>query len=177
MTDTPMISTLRARWSIRKFEIREIEKDKVAVLEEALLLCPSSRGINPWRFIFVSDAGTLQKLGRSKIHGSGFLAGAPLAVVITGDTNESDACIEDCSIAAITLQHVSESLGLKSCWCQIRMRPHNTEMSAEEFVRNLLEIPGRYMVECIIGMGYPAESRPPHPREDLDWEKIRRLET
>ncbi|NOY86660.1 MAG: NAD(P)H-dependent dehydrogenase/reductase [Deltaproteobacteria bacterium] len=172
-----MINILRTRRSVRKFEDRMIERDKVEILEEALVRCPTSRSINPWEFIFVNDADTLRKLGRSKKHGSEFLAGAPLAVVILGNTDKSDTCIEDCSIAAITLQYAAESIGLKSCWCQIRMRRHSGGKPAGEHVREVLGIPGHYLVECIVGIGYPAESRPPHPREDLDWGKIRRWGT
>jgi nitroreductase len=93
-------------------------------------------------------------------------------VVILGDTVRSDTCIEDCSIAAITLQYTAESLGLSSCWCQVRLRSHSTGRSAEEIVREVLSIPDRYLVECIIGIGYHAEDRSPHRRGSLDWEKI-----
>lgn len=168
-----MIEILRNRRSVRKFKTRPIEKEKVEILMEALVRSPTSRSINPWAFIVVKDGDTLRKLAQSKKHGAGFLAESPLAVVILGDTLDSDTCIEDCSIAAITLQYAAESLGLKSCWCQIRMRQHRGEKSAEEYVREVLAIPGHYLVECIIGLGYPAESKMPHAYEDLDWEKIR----
>ncbi|RMG59269.1 MAG: NAD(P)H-dependent dehydrogenase/reductase [Deltaproteobacteria bacterium] len=168
-----MLEILRQRRSVRKFANRPVEEEKVELLKEALLRSPSSRSINPWEFILVRDRETREKLSRSKKHGSAFLASAPLAVVVIGDTEKSDTCIEDCSIAAITLQYAAESLGLKSCWCQIRLRPHDGVKSAEEYVRELLGIPSRYMVECIIGLGYPAEEKKPVPREKLPWEKIR----
>jgi nitroreductase len=168
-----MIEILRNRRSVRKFEKQAIEKEKVEILKEALVRSPSSRSINPWEFILVEDGETIGKLALSRQHGSAFLAGAPLAVVVLGNTQKSDTCIEDCSIAAITLQYGAESLGLKSCWCQIRMRQHRGETSAEEYVREVLAIPDNYLVECIIGLGYPAESKTPHAYEDLGWEKIR----
>ena len=169
-----MINILRGRRSVRKFQRREIEPEKVQFLQEALLRSPSSRGINPWELIFVDDHDTLQALGRSREHGSRFLAGAALAVVVLGDTDRSDTVIEDCSIAAITLQYTAESIGLKSCWCQIRMRQHGGGKPAGEYVRNLLGIPARHMVECIVGIGYPAESKSPHPGGELDRIKIHR---
>ncbi len=169
-----MIDLLRGRRSIRKFEKRSLEEDEIRLLEEALLRSPSSRSINPWEFIFVDDPEILEKLSRCKPHGAAFLAGAPLAVVIIGNTEKSDTCVEDCSIAAITLQYVAESLGLGSCWCQIRLRDHDENTSAEEYVRRLLGIPDNFLVECIIGLGYPAEKKTPHPAESLEWGKIRR---
>ena len=168
-----MIHTLRNRRSVRKFEDRKIEEDKLDVLKEALVRSPSSRSINPWEFILVEDRAVLEKLSRSKKHGAGFLSGAAFGVAVLGDTTGSDTCIEDCSIAAITLQYTAESLGLGSCWCQIRLRAHGEDTSAEEYVREVLEIQDHYLVECIIGIGYSAETKTPHPYEDLDWEKIR----
>jgi nitroreductase len=168
-----MIEILRNRRSARTFEKRTIEPDKVRILKEALVRSPSSRSINPWEFIFVDDAQTLQVLARCKPHGASFLSGAPLGIAVLGNTDQSDTCIEDCSIAAITLQYTAESLGLASCWCQIRMREHGENRSAEAYVKETLGIPEHYMVECIIAAGYPAQRQSPHSCESLDWEKIR----
>ena len=167
-----MIEILRNRRSVRRFEDRPVEESKVEILKEALVRSPSSRSINPWEFIVVDDWETILGLSRCKHHGAGFLSSAPLAVVILGGTTSSDTCVEDCSIAAITLQYVAESLDLKSCWCQIRLRDHSEGKSAEEYVRELLDIPEHYLVECIIGIGYPGEGKEPHEYDTLDWGKI-----
>jgi len=79
-----MIEILRTRRSIRKYEKKPVDEELVAVLKEALLRCPSSRGINPWTFVFVDEAGLIDKLSRSKEYGSEFLKGAPLAIVVCG---------------------------------------------------------------------------------------------
>jgi nitroreductase len=168
-----MINILRNRRSVRAFEKRALEDGKVRILKEALLRSPSSRSINPWEFILVTGTLNLRELARCKPHGASFLSSAPLGVVVLGDTTRSDTCIEDCSIAAITLQYTAESLGLSSCWCQVRLRSHSTDRSAEEFVRELLGIPDRYLVECIIGIGYPGQAKHPHSHENLEWEKLR----
>jgi nitroreductase len=169
-----MINILRNRRSVRIFQDKPVEPEKIELLIEALVRSPSSRSINPWEFIVVEDKETIQVLSLSKKHGSGFLKTAPLAVVILGDTKASDTCIEDCSIAAITLQYTAESLDLKSCWCQVRLRDHEGEKKAEEYVRELLDIPENYLVECIIGLGYPEEGKKPHSKESLDWGKLYR---
>jgi nitroreductase len=64
-----MIEILRSRRSIRKYEQRPIDEKSLATLKEALLRCPSSRGINPWTFIFVDKAELLAGLARAKEHG------------------------------------------------------------------------------------------------------------
>jgi len=168
-----MLEILRNRRSVRKFQDRPIEEDKIKLLTEALVRSPSSRSINPWEFIIIDDVDMIQDLSLCKKHGAGFLASASLAIVILGDTTVSDTCIEDCSIAAITLQYAAESLGLKSCWCQVRLRSHNDEMSAEEYIRERLGIPEHYLVEAIVGIGYPADEKEGHPEESLQKDKVR----
>jgi nitroreductase len=172
--ENPMINILRNRRSVRKFEDRPIEDEKVEILKEALVRSPSSRSINPWEFIVIDDRTTIGELSRCKPHGADFLASAPLSVVLLGDTTCSDTCIEDCSIAAITLQYAAESVGLKSCWCQVRLRAHNEDKSAGEYLRDELNIPEGYMVECIIGIGYAGEDKLPHEYDSLDWGKVYR---
>ena len=168
-----MIEILRTRRSVRSFKDRAMEEAKIKVLKEALVRSPSSRSLNPWEFVFIRDRKTLAELARCKPHGASFLSGAPLAVVFLGDTRRSDTCIEDCSIAAITLQYAAESMGLSSCWCQVRLRSHGAGESAEAYVRNLIGIPEHFLVECVIALGYAAARDDPHGEEELDWHKIR----
>ena len=169
-----MIELLRKRRSIRKFTEEKVAPETVDLLVESLLRAPSSRGINPWEFVVVDDEGLLAKLARSKEHGSEFLNNAPLAVVVCADSTKSDVWIEDCSIAAIIVQMSALSLGLGSCWVQIRNRKHDGSRSAEEFIRELLGLPEHIKVESIIGIGHPGEKKRPVPAKDLQYEKVRR---
>ncbi len=120
-----MIEILRKRRSIRKYRDKDIEPEIVELLKEAALRSPTSRNFRPWRFVFVENRGKLEALSKAKPSGSSFLAGARLGVVVCADEDESDVWIEDCSIASIILQLVGESLGLGSCWIQIRLRMHD----------------------------------------------------
>ncbi len=136
-----MIDLLRSRRSIRRYAPRPVEPDKQALLEEALLRAPSSHHHRPWEFVFVEDRETLGRLARAKPHGSSFLAGAPLGIVICGDSSLSDIWVEDCSIAAILVQLTAHSLGLGSCWVQIRARMHDDTTPAGDYISRLLDIP------------------------------------
>ena len=169
-----MIELLRNRRSIRKFSLEKVAPDTVDLLIEALLRAPSSRGINPWEFVVVDDAGLLARLSRSKDHGSEFLENAPLAIVVCADSTRSDVWIEDCAIASIIVQLAALSLGLGSCWVQIRNRQHDGGRTAEEFIRELLALPEHIKVESIIGIGHPGEKKRPVPAKDLQYEKVKR---
>jgi nitroreductase len=168
-----MIDILRTRRSIRKYEKKTLDNASLDILKEALLRCPSSRGINPWMFIFVDNNELLNKLSMSKEHGANFLKDAALGIVVCGDETKSDVWVEDCSIASIVVQLAAQSLGLGSCWIQIRKRAHSKDTSAEEYIQELLGIPRHMKVESIISLGYPAEVKKPVPLEKLEFEKIR----
>ena len=163
---------LRNRRSIRKFQDRTIEADKLALLKETALRSPSSRSLNPWEFVFVTDPDLLENLSRAKPHGAGLLSGAALGVAVLADPDQCDVWVEDCAIASILLQLAAESLGLKSCWVQIRKRMQTETVSAEEAVKRILAIPDRYRVLSIVAMGYPAEEKAGHDEETLLNDRI-----
>jgi len=168
-----MIELLRSRRSIRKFTSEKVAPDAMEALVEAALRAPSSRGINPWEFIFVDDPVLLAQLSQAKQHGSGFLKNAPLAIVVCADSGKSDVWVEDCAIAAIVIQLQALSLGLGSCWAQIRNRQHDPENTAESYLQELLGLPERIKVECILGLGHPAEKKSPVAADKLQRDKIR----
>ena len=168
-----MIELLRKRRSIRKYTNKVIEPEKIEILKEALLRSPSSRGIDPWEFIFVDDKELLKQLALCKPHGASFLNGAALGIVICAEEQKSDVWVEDCSIASILVQMVAQSIGLGSCWIQIRKRKFDDQMTSEDYIRKLLNIPSGFKVESIIAVGYPAEKKEPVPPENLKYEKVR----
>ncbi|MCF6153733.1 MAG: NAD(P)H-dependent dehydrogenase/reductase [Candidatus Brocadia sp.] len=168
-----MIDLLRKRRSIRDYENRKIEPEKIEILKEALVRSPSSRGISPWEFILIDDKELLKKLSKAKEHGSEFLEDAALGIIVCGDEKRSDVWIEDCSIASILVQIAAQSIGLGSCWVQIRNRMHIKDITSEEYVQKLLNIPEHVKVESIISLGYPARCEQGVPKEMLPFKKIR----
>ena len=163
---------IKKRRSKRKYTPKTIEPEKIEKLIEAALRSPSSRSFNPWRFIVIDDKNLLLKLSKSKPHGSSFLKNAALGIVVCGDTEKSDTWIEDTSIASTYIQLAAESLGLSSCWIQIRGREHNNTQSADNYIKNLLKIPDNIRIESIIALGYPDENKEGHSKESLQTEKI-----
>ncbi len=156
-----MLSLLKARRSIRKFQERVVEKEKISKIIEAALLSPSSKNNNPWEFIIVDDKNTLRKLAEAKEMGSKFLAETPLVIAVLADPEKSDVWIEDASIASTVMILEAQSLGLGSCWVQMRRRKcFSAEQSSEEYLKNLLRIPDKLHILCLIAIGYPEELRP-----------------
>ena len=167
-----MIELLRNRRSIRKYLDQPIEPEKIELLKETVLRAPSSRSLDPWEFIFVEDRGMLEKLAACKPHGAGFLGEAALGIVVCGDRTQSDVWVEDCSIASILVQMVAQSVGLGSCWIQVRKRNYDEQTPSEQYVQDLLGIPESVKVESVVAVGYPAEQRKPLPYEALKSSKV-----
>jgi len=167
-----LIDLLRKRRSVRRFEERPVEEDKVNILIEAVLRSPSSRSLNPWEFVVVRDREMLSRLAQAKPHGASFVKNAPLAFVICADPAKCDVWVEDCSIAAILLHLAATDLGLGSCWVQIRLREHADGRMAQEYVADLLGLPEGMVVEAIVAIGYPTETLTGHPRASLLDERV-----
>lgn len=166
------LDLLRRRRSVRRFSDRAVETEKVSLLMEAALRSPSSRGLNPWSFVIVDDRSLLQKLAQAKPHGAAFLATAPLGIVVAADPERCDVWIEDTAIATILVQLAAESIGLGSCWIQIRKRRHGDGGDAGDWVRQLLDIPQHLEVESMIAVGYPDQKPPPHSADSLLKDRV-----
>ena len=166
------LDQIAQRRSVRKFQNRPVEKEKIDQLVEAALRSPSSRSFNPWRFIVVDQADLLEKLSTAKPHGAAFLKNAPLAIVVCGDTSASDVWVEDTAIASTFIHLAAQDLGLGSCWIQIRKREHDANSDAGEYIGTLLDIPPHLSVESVLAIGYPDEAKKGHTRESLDFDKV-----
>ncbi|NQS76783.1 MAG: NAD(P)H nitroreductase [Peptococcaceae bacterium] len=169
-----MYELLKTRRSIRKFQDKIVGEDKLDTILKCVLMAPSSRSSRHCEFVAVTERELLKKLSASRTMGTEFLAGTGAAIVVLADPGKSDVWIEDASIAALTIQLVAHSLGLGSCWSQIRERLTPAGRHAEDHVKDVLNIPDRFKVLCIIGLGYPAEEKPPYDEADLPLDKLHR---
>jgi len=58
-----LLTALRWRYAVKSFDpTRKIEPATWQALEEALVLTPSSYGLQPWKFVVVEDPATREKL-------------------------------------------------------------------------------------------------------------------
>lgn len=164
------IELVKRRRSIRRFEERPIEREKIELLLDAALQAPSSKNTNSTRFLVVRDKRLIEHISYMRDFGSAFLRNTPLVILVMGDTSLTDLWVDNCAISATYLQLAAESIGLGSCWVHINGRPRLKEQpeqgSAEEYIRTFLPIPADCKVLCAIALGYPAESPKPRQRPD-----------
>lgn len=63
MNPKELLERLRWRYATKKFDpARKIDSDTWATLEHALLLSPSSYGLQPWKFLVVDDPALRERL-------------------------------------------------------------------------------------------------------------------
>lgn len=167
-----MLRIMENRRSIRKYKKQAVEREKIDKIFTAALLAPTSRGRRPWEFILVDEPCELFDLSKAKAHGSSFVKDSPVAIIVIADTDKSDACIEDTSIAITFMQLEAERLGLGSCWVQIRMRETSDAKSSEAYIRHIFNIPDQYLVEAVVTFGYKGEEKEAHHVDETDVNKV-----
>jgi len=169
-----ILDLLRTRRSIRKYEAKNVEKEKIEKALQGALLSETAVGKKSWNFIVVDDKALLKELSTCKAAGSGFLAEAAFGIVVLSNLEEAAAgvWIEDASIASDNIQLVLTEEGIGSCWIQVRERKDNMGKPSENTVRKVLQIPHNFAIESIIAAGYPAESKDPYSPDDVEWEKV-----
>ena len=163
---------LFTRHSIRKYTTDEVAPDEVKTILEAALLAPTSKNARSWEFTVVDDRALLEKLAACKPLYGTCIGRSALSIVVSADPLKSDVWVEDASVAAAFVQLQVEALGLGSCWVQVRNRMHDDEVTASEYVKELLHMGGEQQVVCVIAIGHKDEVRKPVDPDKLKWEKV-----
>ncbi len=167
-----LLELIEHRRSIRRFEAKPVEPEKVELLLRAALLSPSSKNTRSWEFIVIDQPDLLQKVSQCRDQSSSFVAHAPLAIVVIVDPEKNDAWVENGAIASAFLQLQAEALGLSSCWIQVARRPHNEMLSAEEYIRQVLQVPDTLRILNMVAIGYKAQELPPRRIDETLQAKI-----
>ncbi len=155
------------RRSIRNYQDREVEEDKLFKILEAARQAPSASNRQEWRFVVVRDKITRLKLCQAA-KGQGFVNEAPVVIACCAQTdNHIMTCGQACYVIdlAIAIDHMSLAaveLGLGSCWIGA---------FHEKEVKKILDIPQEIRVVEMLTLGYPAQE-PTGPKKRLALEKI-----
>ena len=108
------MNEIYTRVSIRKFEDRPVEPEKITQLLKAAMQAPSAGNQQPWEFYVVTDKEKIKALSESNPY-AGCAAGAPVGIVPCYKTEGARFpmyCEIDLSIATENLWLEAASLGL-----------------------------------------------------------------
>ncbi len=163
---------VKKRRSVKVYADRPVEPEKIDAIVEAALRSPTGKAARPWAFVVVTDKALLDKLSVAKPGGAAFIKGAPACIVVCGDPSVSGMWVEDCSIAAVTMQYAAHSLGLGSRWAQMKGNNFSDSQTSTQYIAGLLDLPENLSVQCMIAIGYPGEEVAPYKKEDLRFDKV-----
>lgn len=160
------------RRTVREYENRKVEKEKIDKIIQGALTAPSGRNLKPIEIIIVEDEEKLIQLGKSRGAFSKWISSAPLGFVILADASESTTWISDAAITSIIIQLLGEDLGLSSCWIHGENRVADDGTDMEDNIRKILNIPGNYRINSMISMGYKKDKLEERTIDELDFTKV-----
>ena len=155
-----MLDLIEKRRSIRAYTHDSVSDTDVKTLLEAAMAAPSAHNTQPWEFIVVRREDLRQQLAGTH-QWSDMCAAAPVVFVVCGHARHSDHWVEDTSAATENLLLAVTGLDLGAVWIGIYPRTQH-----EAQVREVLGIPDEVRVLCLVAVGHPAETKPPHTKYD-----------
>lgn len=162
-----VMEAIKRRCSVRSYQERVVEKEKIEKILEAARLAPSASNRQEWRFIVARDKNTRQRLMEAAKNQS-FVGEAPVVIACCAHTdNHVMTCGQLCYPidVAIAIEHMALKAteeGLGSCWIGAFY---------EDRVKEILCIPGNIRVVELLTLGYPAKPCP-NFKNRLSLEKI-----
>ena len=157
---TEFLEVVKNRRSIRAFKDKPVEKEKI----DQLLIGAKFRlkKLSDWEYVVNNRMS--EEMQSEENHFLAYLYSLQGTMMILDRRH---------SIAATVIQLTAEALGLGSCWMQIRDRKYGDTGSSEDYVREVLGIPEKYRVECIIAVGYKKEEKQPYTDAEIEKLKAR----
>ncbi len=153
-----LLELLKKRFSVRKFENKKVEKEKLDLILEAGRVAPTACNFQPQRILVLENEDALEKLKKC----TPYHFHAPLALVICYDKSVSwkrsddsyDMGEVDASIVTTQMMLEVESIGLGTTWVgSFDINKLKTEFN----------IPENIVPVAILPIGYPRADVAPNP--------------
>ncbi len=152
------------RVSIRQFEKKPVEKEKVLQVLRAAMAAPSAGNQQPWEFIVVTNREKIEQLSRVSPYAKP-AANAPAVLVPCVRKNGAkypSYGIVDLSIATENILLELVSLGLGGVWLGIA--PQEERITAVDMILGIDE--EEMTAFALVPFGYPAEEKEQADRFD-----------
>lgn len=149
------------RRSIRHYQIKQIEPEKLQRILRAGMAAPSSTNDQEWEFVVIQKEETRRKIIEIDIYAKA-LETAPVAILVCANmqqTSEPDELfwVQDLSAAAQNMLIEATDLGLGSLWMGL-YENQRTQL------QTLLQLPAHIMPLILLAFGYAAQTLPPIDR-------------
>ncbi len=116
-----VINNILQRTSVRSYEDRPVEKEKIEKMLRAAMAAPTAMNKQPWHFVVVDQRNVLDALAGANPYAK-MLKKAPLAIVVCGNTDKMiegggrDFWIQDASAATENMLLAAHAMGLGAVW-------------------------------------------------------------
>ena len=162
-----VMEAIKKRFSVRNYQDRAVETEKLESVLEAARLTPSASNRQEWRFIVVRDKDIRQRLMQAA-KDQVFVGQAPVVIACCAKTdNHVMTCGQQCYPidVAIAIEHMALKAteeGLGTCWIGAFY---------EDKVKEILGIPKDIRVVALLALGHPVKLRP-NPKDRLRLKEI-----
>lgn len=146
------MDVVNTRKSIRDYQDKPVEPEKLAKILEAARLAPSWANKQCTKYIIITDKKRIEDLAQNMF--ARHLKQAPIVIVACADPKDSgsrngmDYYLVDVGISMEHLVLAAADQGLGTCW---------TGGFDEEKIKKALGIPENVKVVALTPLGYPAE--------------------
>ncbi len=159
--------TVRARCSIRAFQTKPVEEEKILRIIETVNLAPSAGDLQAYEMVVIKDRERKSELARDAF-GQSFIAEAPVCLVFLtcpersarkyGQRGSELYSIQDATIATTYAMLAATALGLASTW----VGAFDTDAVAKT-----VEAPEGRRPIAILPIGYAADCPQVTPRRSI----------
>jgi nitroreductase len=158
---------VKTRHSVRAFQKKPVEEEKISRIIEAINLAPSAGDLQAYEVVIVKDPMLKDKLAKAAF-GQSFVSEAPVCFVFVACPERSSRkyarrgselyCVQDASIATTYAMLAAIALGLSSTW---------VGAFDEEAAARAIGATGGKRPVAMLPVGYPAESPESTPRRPV----------
>ncbi len=151
-----VLQAILNRRSVREYSDKPMPHDVLAKLRTAMRAAPSACNFQPWKFVFIQDAGLRKQVAQASKE-QRWMAEAPLIVAACGRPADAyprmggygNSVDIDLAIALDHLMLAAVAEGLGTCWIGA---------FDEQAVKQLLGVPQEVKVVGLTPVGYPRHA-------------------
>ena len=167
------LSAIMDRRSIRKFEDRPVETEKIEAILRAAMQSPTGKNSQCWEFLVIEkEEDRIAVTKMSPFSQCAKNAKTLIMTMVNMDRADPDVpvWIQDMSAACMTMLIQAELEGLGATW--LGMYPFQERLDA---AREYFRIPDNLVPFSVIALGYKLNAKAPEDRYDpakVHWGKI-----
>lgn len=147
---------IQIRRSIRQYDKRLIEREKIEKLLKAAMQAPSAANQQPWEFIVVENQETLQRLSKAHLYATPMKEAALGIIVLSREDRLVYPQYWQQDLAAATENILLEAveLGLGAVWMGIA--PEEDRMA---YIKELFALPQGVKPFAMLAVGYSSNNK------------------